>query len=61
MKKMVVLFVCTLGFLNADFKKVDTYNNKYCFDFKEKLRKCNSLPTNYQRQMCRLNLFAVCK
>ncbi|MBK1963538.1 hypothetical protein [Campylobacter novaezeelandiae] len=46
MKKIVVLLVCTLGFLNADFKKVDTYNNKYCFDFKEKLRKCNSLLTN---------------
>ncbi|OKY02642.1 hypothetical protein A0M42_06635 [Campylobacter jejuni] len=44
-----------------------TENNKSpqvrssCVDYEIRLKRCNSLPTQYQRQMGRLGLFAACK
>ncbi|MGH2326992.1 hypothetical protein ACRCD5_01440 [Campylobacter taeniopygiae] len=37
------------------------YAKNSCPDYKERLKRCNALPTQYQRQMCRLGLFASCK
>ncbi|MBK1971290.1 hypothetical protein JG677_07760 [Campylobacter sp. TTU-622] len=61
MKKLLVLAVLSVVFLNAEFKNIKTNISKKCSDFETKLEKCNSLLNNHQRRMCRLNLFAKCK
>ncbi len=47
-------------FANEDFSqdRASRYSSKYGFDYYQQLRYCNSLSTNFQRQMCRLGLFA---
>ncbi|ECO3655567.1 TPA: hypothetical protein ACGFFS_000609 [Campylobacter coli] len=59
----VTLVACFIG----SFAYGKTENNKSpqvrssCVDYEIRLKRCNSLPTQYQRQMCRLGLFAACK
>lgn len=61
MKKILALLALGVVFLNAEFKTSQTNTYNKCFDYEIRLKKCNSLPTNYEKQMCRLGLFAECK
>ncbi|MBK2000474.1 hypothetical protein [Campylobacter molothri] len=60
----VALVACFIG--SFAYGKTEN-NNKSpqvrnsCVDYEIRLKQCNSLPTQYQRQMCRLGLFAACK
>ena len=63
MMKIFSMYILLLSLsyrLFADTNSYDNINNKRVYDpnYYDKLSYCNSLPTNFQRQMCRLGLFS---
>nr|WP_239820764.1 hypothetical protein [Campylobacter sp. RM10537] len=60
-------FCCIDCFIGSFAYGKTKNNNKspqarsFCVDYEIRLKQCNSLSTQYQRQMCCLGLFVACK
>ncbi|EAH5676095.1 hypothetical protein FFT86_01965 [Campylobacter upsaliensis] len=57
---LVACFVGSFAYAKIENNNESSQLRNSCPDYEIRLKRCNSLPTQYQRQQCRLGLFAAC-
>ena len=58
---LVACFISSFTYGKTENNNKSLQVRSSCVDYEIRLKRCNSLFNQYQRQMCRLGLFAACK